>query len=907
LWDEWLPPIAKHRIGSSLPEGEDDGRLLLTWLAGVHDVGKATPAFACQVEALARNMISARLPMQLKLAGRRDLPHGIAGHVILNRWLRERHDFSVRCANTYAVVVGGHHGVPPTASQLDAAHGRTQLLGEGSWQEVQDELLDRMADIAGATERLADWRAISLPAAVQVDLTAAVILADWLASDDSRFPYADPRPSSDRATAAWRALSLAPPWQPVMPSEPDETLLVRRFDLPEGSSPRPLQTTAIAAARSMPESSLLIIEGPMGEGKTEAALLAAEILAARFQCGGVFVALPTMATSNAMFGRVLRWVEALPSASASMFLAHGKASLNDDFAGLVRSGNFRDVYDEDDLDTEARTVAHVESWLSGRKKGPLANFVVGTIDQVLFGALQARHLALRHLALAGKVVVVDEVHAADAYMRVYLRMVLEWLGAYGTPVVLLSATLPTAQRQQLLDAYDGGARARRGDLVVPADESAGVDAGCGAYPVVTTSSRGRPQASPVHGPVRRLPVSVERLDDSDASLTRLLSEALADGGCAAVVRNTVARAQETTDMLTAHFGEAVVLLHSRFVAVDRTEREQRLQEALGPPERTLGGGARRPRGRYIVVATQVIEQSLDVDFDLMVTDLAPMDLLLQRIGRLHRHERGENQSERPRRLRAARCVVTGVDDWEASPPEPHQGSVAVYGRAMLLRAAAVLHDRWGTGLLDLPTDIPRLVEQAYRADLPAPPGWKETLRNADSDERNRIASSERRATSFRLGSVPYDGDSLIGWLSASVGEANEEVQAGRAQVRDSEDGIEVAVVQRIDGELRVLPGAHRNAGRSLGTGDFCPLPDLARTIAACTLRLPIQLTRGATGDVVIRELEAAGHAAWQESRWLKGLLVLELDHDLTATLAAHQLTYDRGRGLTVKPIDGSRR
>ncbi len=199
---------------------------------------------------------------------------------------------------------------------------------------------------------------------------------------------------------------------------------------------------------------MMIIEAPMGEGKTEAALAVTEIFAARSGAGGCFIALPTMATGNAMFPRMLHWLKRLPNKAGthSVFLAHSKAALNEEYTTLARQDNGR-ITDVDRDGTEgewqprsdervapAQLVAH--HWLRGRKKGMLSSFVTGTIDQLLFTGLKSRHLALRHLAMAGKVVVVDEAHAYDTYMNSYLDRVLSWLGAYGVPVVVLSATLP---------------------------------------------------------------------------------------------------------------------------------------------------------------------------------------------------------------------------------------------------------------------------------------------------------------------------------------------------------------------------------------------------------------------------------------------------------------------------------
>ena len=397
---------------------------------------------------------------------------------------------------------------------------------------------------------------------------------------------------------------------------------------------------------------MLIVEAPMGEGKTEAALLAVEALAARSGADGCFVALPTRATTDAMFGRVLGWMRAIPdlAAGSSVLLAHGTASLNDEYRGLMRRGRVSDVGECGD------EVGIAHHWLRGRKKGPLAQFVIGTVDQVLVAGLKSRHLMLRHLALAGKVVVIDEVHAYDVYMSRYLDRVLHWLGAYGTPVVLLSATLPARRRAELLRAYESG----RSEPQAPVGET-------DAYPVVSATGLA-PRAVAASGSPR--PVVLEQLtedpdlDDLDA-LVAALRAGLAGGGCAVVIRNTVRRVQSTADRLVAEFGdEHVTVTHSRFLACDRARLDSDLLRRFGPP----GHGTRRPE-LHIVVASQVVEQSLDVDFDLMITDLAPVDLVLQRMGRLHRHTR-----PRPPGLERPRCVLTGVEDWGAAPARAVAGS-----------------------------------------------------------------------------------------------------------------------------------------------------------------------------------------------------------------------------------------
>jgi CRISPR-associated endonuclease/helicase Cas3 len=916
IWDSWLPAAVRRQIGDVLPGGQVDGRLLVRWLTGSHDIGKATVAFAWQVPSLAERMRSAGLEMPTVLTDRRTLPHGLAGHHVLLRWLSERQGWEKRTAKTYTVIVGGHHGVPPDRDQDAEAGSRPHLLGVGPWTDVQNELMEHIADVAGVRDRFSAWGSVSLPQPVQVLLTAVVILSDWLASDETRFPYVDSRPSDERASEAWRQLSLPAPWSPPQPPLDDAALFAQRFRLPAGSSPRKVQIDALRIARDVTKPPLLVIEAAMGLGKTEAALGAAEILAERFGCGGVFVALPTMATSDAMFERVHRWVGALPAQpgnpAQTMFLAHGRARLNETFRELARGWTPSAIGDdqgcgrsprEGDHHASAAVVAH--SWLSGRKKGPLANFVVGTIDQVLFAALKSRHLVLRHLALANKVVIIDEVHAADDYMRVYLTRALHWLGAYQVPTILLSATLPAAQRRELVRAYDSGRRAA-GPVRVPNPGSEVYDALDGdiGYPVIVSSTGAAPAVHAVGDAGRRTTVRMEQVADDDEALVRKLGALLSAGGCIGIVRNTVQRAQDTADLLARHFGiDIVELLHSRFIAVDRHAKERELVETLGPQDVVAAAGKSRPL-RRIVVGTQVIEQSLDLDFDLLVTDLAPVDLMLQRIGRLHRHPRGVDEGDRPEWVRTPRCLVTGVQDWAGEPPRAVRGSVAVYGQDRLLRAASSLRRVWTSGCLELPADIAALVQHSYDSAHQPPPGWEEDMARAADQARDRQAKREHRAKGFLLGEVGRPGESLVGWLESQVGDVEDDSPQSQAQVRDGEDTIEVIVVQRTGEGVRILPWVEDEGGRLIET-DTAAAPDqhVARVAAACTLRLPSSLSRGARGDQVVDALERTFYTAWQQSPWLAGQLVLELDESLSATVAGHHLRYDRRQGLLITALN----
>ncbi|MFD4390647.1 CRISPR-associated helicase Cas3' [Streptomyces sp. NPDC058486] len=918
LWDRWLPCSVRRLIGRALPGGEADGRVLAVWLAAVHDIGKATPAFACQVEGLADRMRAGGLEIRSRTAmgpDRAVAPHGLAGQVLLGEWLEEVCGWDPEECWQFTVVVGGHHGIPPEDAQIYALENRRHLLrtpgrSRAVWQRVQTELLEACADEYEVRGRLGLWREVKLPQPVQVLLTALVIVADWIASNPDLFPYHPmevPRSGAARAAAAWQKLDLPGPWRPADPGGTAQGLLESRFTLPPGASVRPVQAEAVELARSMEAPGLMVIEAPMGEGKTEAALAVTEVFAARSGAGGVFFALPTMATGNAMFPRLLQWLTRLPSLEGrphSVLLAHSKAALNDDFADLMRGPGPVVGVDVDAVHNGKGVPAHraavaelvAHTWLRGRKKAMLSSFVAGTVDQLLFAGLKSKHLALRHLAVAGKVVVIDEAHAYDTYMSVYLDRVLSWLGAYKVPVVILSATLPAGRRRELVEAYAGTGQ----------ETGAAFDAvaGAGEYPLLTAVAPGgaplvrRPAASG-----REVSVQLEALDDDLDVLAHRLEVELADGGCALVVRNTVKRVVDTARVLRQRFGSDVTVAHARFLDTDRAANDRELLRRFGPP----GPSVDRPAGRHIVVASQVAEQSLDVDFDLLVTDLCPVDLLLQRTGRLHRHQRGTGQQDRPARLRRPRCLVTGAD-WSAPVPVPVRGSVAVYQKYPLLRSAAVLlpYLEKGDGRpVRLPGDISPLVQGAYADDAQALAGWEEALDDARRQHEAQRSRQREKAATFRLGDVAKPGEPLFGWVAAGTGDADD-TPAGRAQVRDSRESLEVIVVRkRADGRLTTVPwlGQDRK-GRRLGGLDLpqdqVPVALAARAAAASGLRLPQEFS-GEVMDLAIAELEELVVDAWQtkESSWLAGELILPLDEDCQTQLAGFALRYSTTDGLEV--------
>jgi CRISPR-associated endonuclease/helicase Cas3 len=866
IWRCWVPQSLKNIIYScfesdSLDENEveEKSERLFVFLAAAHDLGKATPAFQSKSKQLFENVRNTGLPCG-DLPNSNNVPHALATYAILDR---NKIDKSV------AIVLGGHHGKPTESTAILNVVNRDSYpnhIGKDEWIDVQNELLE----YAKMLSDIGDINAVKLSVTAQVLLSGLVIMTDWIASDENKFPYIDIYHkilSSDelfyRGKYAWENLKL-PDYFSIGNEGIDtnaDSFYMSRFNV----APRSTQTAVLDTAHKLSQPGLMIIEAPMGEGKTEAALAAAEVFCMNTARSGVFFALPTQATSDGLFPRILDWTRKLATDRKSIFLAHGKSRFNKDYNEIMRVNSSFGGSDDDD-----GVIVH--EWLSGRKKGLLSDYCIGTIDQVLMAGLKHKHLALRHLGLVNKVLIIDECHAYDSYMSSYLYKVLHWAGAYGIPVIVLSATLPSNKRRELIYAYLNFGKA---ELKKQPETPEWVSTR--AYPLITyTDAKAVKYITPEATAKRSLEVEFKYLPDDD--IIKTLAEVLSDGGIAGIIVNTVKRAQTLTRVLSEHF-ENVELLHSRFISPDRIKAESELRERLGPRSNN------RP-AKLIVVGTQVMEQSLDIDFDVMISDICPMDLLIQRVGRLHRHER-----IRLPKSATATCYVTGVTDNIFD-----KGSEAVYGKYQLMTTKALLPPK-----AILPRDIPQLIQSAY-ADEGAEVGeeLREEYKTARDEELGRIEGKKSRAGNYQI-CDPRAIETLIDWLKYDYQNTKEQKQA-EAGVRDTEDTIEVIVVQCINDEFRILPWV-KNCGGVHMPHDVTPDDELASALAECTVTLPQTLSKRWVIDKVICELEHNKVPAWEKSHWLRGELFLVIDENFKATLCGHQLRYDKKYGLLEESAD----
>ena len=608
---------------------EQDLKPWITFLLAIHDIGKFSDSFQKAVPELFG-----------KLQGRKSYSGSSERHDVLGfyfcrykfpGWVLKKYPKILMDATTlrdhmqpWLAAVTGHHGHPPSSVTLGGP-----LLNEQFPETVENDILtfwDELAclmlpqGIPSISGEDGEKFYGTFPKASWL-MSGLAVASDWLGSNRNWFPYNE----TAEITLAdyWKHFAFPRAQKAVQESGLGSVSPSAFHGL--GSlfshikSPTKLQTLAETMELSDGQH-IFIVEEVTGGGKTEAAVVLSHRLMEKGLAEGVFMALPTMATANAMHARVEKFYSRLFDALSppSLILAHSMARTK---MGLEDRNWSDGGYGGDDNPSASQACKH---WLSdSRKKALLADVGVGTIDQALLSVLPVRHQSLRLLGLSRKVLLVDEVHACDAYVFRLLCYLLRFHASWGGSAILLSATLPKEMRGQLLKAYAEGA----GWPEDPSPEK-------GDYPLLTCLSSVALSEIPFTANERMVRrVRVEWIRE-EADIWKRLSEVLSRGQCACWVRNTVVDAVNAYEKALKMFEKGKVsLFHARFTIGDRWDKEQVMIKDFGPD-----GGSNNRAGRFII-ATQVVEQSLDLDFDYMVTDLAPADLIIQRAGRLRRHPR----------------------------------------------------------------------------------------------------------------------------------------------------------------------------------------------------------------------------------------------------------------------------
>ena len=623
-----LSPVMRARLGV---------------LAFLHDIGKANRGFQARFDPAAPMVGHIdQLAWVFSLDGGSALErlYAVLGLDRMEAW------FQGDSALEWLAATLAHHGRPWRFTNPPPSSPHWEPKGE-------DDPIVRLAPMREALDRYfvpafeADHALPDRPAMIHA-FAGLLMLADWLGSDEGRFPFAngeDPERWQFAKVAARAALRDVGLDATASREIVQATLasFTAAFDV---SRPRPIQ-----AAVTKPDASLVVLESETGSGKTEAALWRFRHLFEQGAVDGLYFALPTRVAASQVHARVVRFRDRVFGTEGPAVVLAVPGQVRADHVRGRALPDFEFAWDDDP--GSGRNPAR---WAAEHPKRFLAaQIAVGTIDQVLLGTVRTRHAHLRGSLLLRHLLVVDEVHASDRYMGDLLTELLRWHVAAGGHALLLSATLGAGLRSQLLGTTQVDAKA----------------AEAAPYPMISWAQSGREHTAgvPSEGREKGVMLDPQPIQSDAAAIARIAVEAAEAGAAVLIVRNTVGRAVETVravedlvgprSLLLFRVGDASTLHHGRFAAADRLLLDTAVENSLGR-DRTGGG--------QIVVGTQTLEQSLDLDADLLLTDLCPIDVLLQRIGRLHRHVR-----TRPRGFEVARAIVLAPRDWRIGSYTPRHG------------------------------------------------------------------------------------------------------------------------------------------------------------------------------------------------------------------------------------------
>lgn len=649
LYDVLLGPNVRAELEAGLrPLGPP--RAVAAVLCGVHDLGKLSPAF----QTLRSDVAYSRLPGEARIqralqhaqqAGqtlpeRTDLPHGVATAAHLTERLRQM-GAPIATAHEIASVIGGHHGTLPTAAEISIAQRKSRDLGTRPWKEARNELIDAVAELWDCPFPEGGCADVALPHPAGVGLAGLTTMSDWIASNSSWF---QPRPDvADLNEYRSHAVSTARQaitdlgWQPWRPGA---TSCAGMFP---DNTPNALQDAVERLVVGRDAPGILTVEAPTGEGKTRAALQASAALVQQLGLSGVYVGMPTKATSRQVRGEVDALLQRQGSPlRANIVYSGAAAERNPDSPTLNMSevGVDEPSHDDDEgspgsaQEPQAeRGTNEAREWFT-KKRGLAAPIGVGTIDQALQAVIRSRHNFLRLACLSSKVLILDEVHSYETYTSTLLDRLLWWCGRLGITVILMSATLAATRREELIGRWRAGRCNPESEPEEPAVVRPGgwQAAWCaGASPEAKPKEFAVSKQNPLV--LRWVRERSQPARDDAADFLTWLREHIGERGCAAIIHNTVPRARATFGLLETERAQwqdppELFFLTGQLDDAERARAEQQVQQKFGAP------GTER---RGIVVGTQVLEQSLDLDFDIMITDPCPIDLLVQRAGRLHRH------------------------------------------------------------------------------------------------------------------------------------------------------------------------------------------------------------------------------------------------------------------------------
>lgn len=679
---------------------------LIGTLAALHDLGKISPGFQQKCEIwLAENGLT-KIARNCCWDTAAESDHGKISHSAIQDFLTQQG--IPRCvAKYFATVLGGHHGrikflpndrgirLAPTDIEAGGINwGRERLAcAQQVWEYFKVEgTLETFDD-----DNPALWW-----------LAGLTSVADWIGSDQQFFPADAVSNADDASLVARNALEAIGFALPAINRD-------LSFEQLFGFPPNEMQIKTLAAITG---PGVYVVEAPMGMGKTEAALGAAYQLLACGKASGIYFALPTQATSNRIHLRMSDFLQRISPAATQSRLIHGNSWLLNENLEFRPSVTVQKEKSADDA-------RNGRDWFASAKRALLAPYGVGTVDQALLGVVAAKHFFVRHFALAGKVVILDEVHSYDLYTGTLIDKLITTLEGLGCTVIILSATLTGKRREQIV------ANGVDEELEQP-------------YPLISGRIEGVSFESVAVSPLQSRTITID-FKTAEVAIEEALALAHL-GGAVLWICNTVDAAQSCFNLLKERVKNEfpLGLLHSRFPYWRREKLENIWMARFGKDGETRCGS--------ILVSTQVVEQSVDLDADLLITELAPTDMLLQRLGRLWRHERQNRPVANPRV-----CIIEeslDLEDFKQLTPDKIRkrlGAKAfVYDPYILLRSLEVWRNR---NEITIPSDIRTAIEATYLEQEDEPESWQELF---FENEANSMAYRRKAQMSSNIWQAALD-------------------------------------------------------------------------------------------------------------------------------------------------------
>lgn len=767
-----------------------------------------------------------------------------------------------------APAIFGHHGSPVACpeSVVRRVFGAQSIVAARACASALLDLLQPTPISVPSEPNFAHSRAASWWVA------GLLTLSDWIGSNDNLFTYQLPDPNADLSTNLWEYWQVAQDRAATAVVQdglvPPKSSALRSFtDLTNIGEPTPAQKWASTV--SIPGGPVLfVLEDVTGSGKTEAAQMLVHRLMASGHASGAYWAMPTQATANAMYERqgnaIANLFDGSQGPRPSLALAHGQARLHRAFRASVLGGSgiSGDKSDIESADAELPSGVACPAFLADdRRTSLLADIGAGTIDQAVLGVLPSRFNTLRLFALSEKVLVIDEAHAYDAYVTKELETLLKFHAALGGSAIVLSATLSADQRAKLVDAWVDGSSGGGEDAERPSNA---------AYPLATVVSgvTGSVEETPIDASIRSQRKVAVRFVHTEESVLDEIRQGAEAGATVAWVRNSVGDCMRAAQLLR-ELGLDPIVFHARFAQCDRQAREREILNLFGKDRKGTD-----PRG--VVVATQVIEQSLDISFDMMFSDVAPIDLLIQRAGRLQRHP--ELNWRMPLGLKLELVVL--APRMEVDPPEDWlkallPATAYVYNNTgVIWRTVRALTD---AGCIETPgkigcaTSVRRLVEDVYGDDY-----VPDKLEAATIKSEGNASAARATATYGTL--VLGDGYNAYahGWVD------------------------DIRVPTRLGKEQTVVRLAHVMAGGGLAPwadGDTGEDPQWKRW-ALSEVRVPARYIPGdADADPVFSAAVAAIRQEW--GKYEQGVPILPLIMASDGAWAGRLITQQRDRAIQV--------